>query len=248
MQRHKGVLEVREFVGVVCSDHGPYQLGGGAGQGQVRLLRNGWPIRVTLPGTLVPGSVQVGEPLTRGLEPADRLGTRGRHVDIEDPGESGFVGQEGQKGTVSGPDYLLVRGVGGYRPGGRYHASEHELPTLTGRGQEALLLVREVSVERGPRYPGPAHDVGHGDGRIAAVGHRGDHGPEQPFPLRGTDRAQRQAITASGQTGLPLVRPGQCAARPGLGHRPTVTGLTLKYSFGLKRTWHPPGAGREGAS
>jgi hypothetical protein len=29
------------------------------------------------------------------------------------------------------------------------------------------------------------------------------------------------------------VRPGERSARLGLGHRPTVTGLTLKYSFGL---------------
>ena len=31
MQRHERVLEVRQFVGAVRADHGPYQLGGGPG-------------------------------------------------------------------------------------------------------------------------------------------------------------------------------------------------------------------------
>ena len=92
MQRHQRVLEVREFVGAVSADHGPHQLGGGPGQGQVRLLGDGRPVGVALPSALVPGPVQVGELTARGLEPADRPRAGGRHVDIEDPGEGRLVG------------------------------------------------------------------------------------------------------------------------------------------------------------
>ena len=181
-----------------------------------------------LPSALVPGPVQVGEPPARSLEPADRPRAGGRHVDIEDPGEGRLVGQESQEGAVGGPDHLLVRGVGRHGTSRGYHSGEHELPTLAGRRQEALLLVREVGVERGPGYPGPPHDVGHGDGRITNVGYCGDYGPEQPFPLGGADGAQRQAAPAAGQAGLPFVRPGERAALPGIGHRPTVNRLDPK--------------------
>jgi hypothetical protein len=175
-------------------------------------------LRVALPCALVPSEVQVGEQAGRGIEPIYRARARGRHVNEEDPGESRFVGKEREVRPARGPEYLLVASPRVQRARGGDYAGDHELPALAGRGQEAVLLVREVSVEGRPGYPGPPDDVGDSDGRIARFSHRGDHRPQQPFALRRTDDRQRQAAPAAGKTRLPLVRPGEHSPLPGIGH------------------------------
>jgi hypothetical protein len=56
-----------------------------------------------------------------------------------------------------------------------------------GRGQEAVLLVRELRVERRAGHPGSPDDVSDGDGGVAGLGYGGYHRPQQPFPMRCPD-------------------------------------------------------------
>jgi hypothetical protein len=98
-----------------------------------------------------------------------------------------LVREEPEVPAACGAEQVLVAGRGGQGAGRGHRALDHELAALAGRGQEALLLVREVGVEGLPGYPGPLDDVGNGGGRIAALGHGGDHRPQQPLPLRRAD-------------------------------------------------------------
>ena len=154
-------------------------------------------------------------------------------MDEEDPGEGRLVGEEGEIRPARGAEQVLIASPVGQRPGRGHDAGDHELPALAGRGQEALLLVGEVGVEGGPGQPGPPHDVGDGDGRVAGLGHRGDHRVQQPLPLRRADGPRRQAAPAARKARLALVRPGERPPLPGFGHRFTVSGMTLKYGFVL---------------
>ena len=123
---------------------------------------------------------------------------------------------------------MLARSVasalasGGLPPGRGHHPVGHQQAALAGGGEEAVLLVAEVRVERGPRHPGPADDVGHGDVAEAGLAHRGDHRPQQPSPLRPADRVQGQAAAAAGQAGLTFVGAGQHTLLSRSGHAHTI--------------------------
>ena len=98
------------------------------------------------------------------------------------------------------------------------HPVDHQLAPLAGGGEEAVLLVREVGIERGLRHPGAADDVRDGDVAETGRGHRGDHRPQQALALRGAHRLGGQPVPAAGQAGLTLV-----GARE---HRPLVSWRT----------------------
>jgi hypothetical protein len=229
MQRHERFFKLGKGVGPARADYGSHQLDGGAGQGEIRLRRNGRPVRMMLSRSLVPYPGHIGEKAGRGVEPVHRPRARRRHVDIEDPGERRLVGQERQVRPARHPEYLLVACLGGQRARRGHDLGDHEVPALAGRRQEAVLLVREVDVEGGPGHPRPPHDVGDGDGGVAGFRYRGDHRPQQPFPLRRAHGRQRQAAPAARQARLALVRAGQRPPLPGVGHGHTVADVALKY-------------------
>jgi hypothetical protein len=145
---------------------------------------------VALARPLVPPPVHLGENTGRGVEPADCPRACGRHVDVEDPGESGLVGEELQEPPARGPEQVLVVGPGRERAARGCHAGDHQFPALAGRGQEALLLVREVRVERLLGHPGAAHDVGDRDGLVA--------GSETAAITDRSSRSRCEALTAGG--------------------------------------------------
>jgi len=233
VQRHERFLEPGKSVSAARADQGSHQFVRGPGESEIHLARNGRPVRVMLSRALVPFPVQVGEQASRGVEPVHRAGARRRHVDIEDPGKRRLAGEEREIGPARDPDYLLVAGPGGQGARRGYHLGDHELPAFGGRGQEAVLLVREVGIEGRPGHPGPPHDVGDRHGQVTGLRHRGDHRPQQPFPLRRAHGRRRQAAPAPGQAWLSLVRPGQRALLPGVGHGLTVADVALKYCLVL---------------
>jgi len=69
----------------------------------------------------------------------------------------------------AGAQQVLGAGVIGLLAGRGDHPVGHEQAAQARRGQKAVLLVGEVGVERGPRHPGPADDVGHGDVRSSQL-------------------------------------------------------------------------------
>ena len=111
MQVDDGVLQFPQRLGLVGEDPGPDQFGGGAGQGLVRLVGNGGPVRVADTGPPVPPRVELGEPVAGGPQPLDRERACRGHVDVEDPGEGGLIRQEAKEGADGGAQYLLVGGV-----------------------------------------------------------------------------------------------------------------------------------------
>src|SRR5205823_422362 len=71
--------------------------------------------------------------------------------------------------------------------------------TLVVRGEEALLLVAEVLVERLARHARPAHDVRHGGSRVA-LGRDGLYnGVEHALPLGGLHHLAAQAVGSAGE-------------------------------------------------
>src|SRR6266705_3264215 len=63
------ILQLRQGVGPARVDHGPNELGHRPGQGEIRRLRDGGPVRVPPAGPLVPCLVQAGEDARPGVEP-----------------------------------------------------------------------------------------------------------------------------------------------------------------------------------
>jgi hypothetical protein len=84
VQGHERFLKIGQRIGPACADHGPHQFIGGSGQSEIRLGRNGRPLRVMPSRALMPFLVQVGEQPGRGVEPAHRACARRRHMDMED--------------------------------------------------------------------------------------------------------------------------------------------------------------------
>ena len=201
MQRCERVFKLRQGVSLARADRGPDQSTAAPARARYAYSGTAGHFRVALSCALVPSLVQLGEQAGRGIEPVYRARTRHRHVNEEDPGESRLVGEEREVRPARGPEHLLVASPGGQRTSRRDYQGDHELPALAGRGQEAILLVREVSVEGRPGHPGPPHDVRDSDGRIAAPTPRrslaGAH-----VPLLGTDDQQRQAGYGRGKAWL----------------------------------------------
>jgi len=131
------------------------------------------------------------------------------HVDVEDARERRLLDQELQEGRDAGPQRGLGGRVRGLLPRRPHDPVGHQQAALAGGRQEAILLVAEVGVKRGPRHPGPADDVGHGDVAEAGLAHRGDDRPQQAVALHLADRVQGQAAAAAGEAGLTLVGTGQ---------------------------------------
>ena len=102
MQGDDGVLQFPQRFSLVRADPGPDQFSGGAGQALVRLVGNDRPVRVAGAGPLVPPRVEFGEPPPGGLQSLDRDRPGCGHVDVENPGESGFVRQEAQECAACG--------------------------------------------------------------------------------------------------------------------------------------------------
>jgi hypothetical protein len=150
----------------------------------------------------------VGEAPAGHVEPLDGAGPRGLHVDVEDPGEGRLAGEELKERPEAGPQHGLVRDSRGQRARGCHHLVGHQLAALARRGEEAVLLVREVRVEGGAGHPRAAHDVRDRDGRVAGFGHRGDRRPVQPPHLGCPDVPRRQPAPAPGQARLAVVRFG----------------------------------------
>jgi hypothetical protein len=133
VQVDDGVLQFPQRLGLVGEDPGPDQLGGGAGQGLVRLIGNGGPARVADPGPPVPARVELGEPAPGGPQPLDRERAGRGHVDVEDPGEGGLIRQEAKERAAGGAQYLLVGGVVRNGARGLDHVSGQELAAPPGR-------------------------------------------------------------------------------------------------------------------
>ena len=177
------------------------------------------PGRRTVPGRRRAGLRRAGRPSAcgcrrRGRTPPRRREMRGR--------------------PERHPEHLLVACLGGQRAGGGHDPGDHELAAFGGRGQEAVLLIREVGVEGDPGYPGPPHDVGDRDRQIAGFRYRRDHRPQQPFPLRrphGLGSGRR--LRPRGRPGFPSWVPASVPSCLGLGHGHTVTDVPLKYLFVL---------------
>jgi len=91
VQVDDGVLQFPQRFGLVGADPGPDQFGGGAGQGLVRLVGNGGPVRVADTGPPVPPRVELGEPAAGGPQSLDRERACRGHIDVEDPGEGGLI-------------------------------------------------------------------------------------------------------------------------------------------------------------
>ena len=94
-----------------------------------------------------------------------------------------------------------------------------EVPAFGGRGQEAVLLVREVGVEGGPGHPRPPHDVGDSDGPVAGfrVPPRSPTAAAAPAGTRarptaagGSGRGAGQAFPRASGRAFPLA---QCRSR-----------------------------------
>jgi hypothetical protein len=85
--------QVAGRVDLAPADLGADQLGGGPGERVVGLVRDGRPVRVVAPGAHVPGAVQPGEGVLRGLDVPDRPGPGHGHVDVEGPGEGRLGGR-----------------------------------------------------------------------------------------------------------------------------------------------------------
>ena len=175
MQRHERFFKFGKSVSAARADHGSHQFDRGAGEGEIRLGRDGRPFRVMLSGTLVPFLVQISEQAGTGIESVHRARARRRHVDIEDPGERRLAGEKREVRPARDPEYLLVAGLGRQCARRGHYLGDHEVPAFGGRGQEAVLLVREVGVEGCPGHLGRPHDVGDSDGRIARFRNRSDH-------------------------------------------------------------------------
>lgn len=233
MQRHERFFKLGKSVGPARADCGSHQLNCGPGESEIRLGRNARPFRMTLSRALMPFPVQISEQADRGVEPVHRARARRRHVDVEDPCERWLAGEKREVRAAGDPDDLLVARPGRYGACRGHYLGKHELPAFGGRGQEAVLLVGEVDVEGGPGHSGPPHDIGDRHGRIAGFRYRGDHRPQQAFPLRGAYGRQRQAAPAAGKTWLSLVCLGESSLLPGVAHGHTVTNVLLKYLFVL---------------
>ena len=78
----------------------------------------------------MPGLVQPGERVLRGLEPPDRPGPGGGHIHIEGPGKSGLLGQEVQERGQACPQYRRGTRSRGLLPGGGRYPVHQECPAL----------------------------------------------------------------------------------------------------------------------
>ena len=72
MKGHDRFLKAWQHVSLPGADHGPHEFGGGAGQRQIRLARDGRPLRVAGARPFMPLPVQVGEPVIRRVNPVRR--------------------------------------------------------------------------------------------------------------------------------------------------------------------------------
>ena len=155
------------------------------------------------------------------------------HLDVEDPGERGFLGKEAEERPAARAQAVLVRGVVGHGPRRLGHMVEQELAAPAGRREEAVFLGAEVDVERGAGNLRAAHDVGHRDGRIPLLRDRGDRGLQQPLALRRVNGGRGKPAAAARQARLARVRFSEAALLLSFKHEPRVTGKFLKYRLVL---------------
>ena len=96
------------------------------------------------------GEVQPREPMLGRLELPHRPRPGHGHVDVERAGEGRLLGQEVHECAEAGSEQVLGAGVIWCLLGRGDHPVGQEQAALPGRGQEAVLLVGEMRVERGP--------------------------------------------------------------------------------------------------
>jgi hypothetical protein len=236
VQRHEGVLKLRELLGAVGADPAPHQLGRRPGEGDVRVVGHERPLGMLLQGPVVPLAVDLGEPVHRGLEPVDGRRARGRHVDVEDARERGLLGEELQERVAPGPQHVLGGRVVRHRASRRQDLVDEQLPAGAGRVEEAVILALVVRVERDAGHARPADDVGDGHVAVPVLGDRRDDGTLQSLPLGSAYLQGGQAAAAPGQSGPTLVSPGKtafCGPLRAFGHGSIVSGKSQKYSIVL---------------
>src|SRR2546421_5695945 len=137
---------------------------------------------------------QLGELVVGTPPPAPRGRPGGFHLDEERARGDGVALERAEVAVQRRGDELVPVGVGCDLGS---HAREQDVDERVVSGEEAVLLVLEVLVERAWRDPGAAADLGDGGGGVALRGHHLHQRGLEPGALRGGDLVARQPVRSA---------------------------------------------------